>query len=82
MGKDGKAYHAGKEMIFLDACGPFGWVRAMDAQWSVLDACLFSGNECFNVFGNFVIEFMEERFEAATSESGVDLAIGAEKFFF
>jgi hypothetical protein len=43
---------------------------------------LFGGNKRFNVFGSFVVEFVEVRFEATKSEPGVDLAIGAEKFFF
>jgi hypothetical protein len=54
----------------------------MDVQQSVLDACLFGGNKSFLVFGSFVVEFMEEGFEAAKSEPGVDLVIDMEKFLF
>jgi hypothetical protein len=69
-------------MIFPGAYGLlFGRVCAMDVQWSVLDACLFGGNKCFDVFGCFVVEFMEERFEAAESAPGGDLAMGTEKHF-
>ncbi len=76
------AHHAGKEMIFPGAYGPFCWVCAMDVWWSELNACLFGGNNRFTTFGCFVAEFMEEKFEAAEHEPGVDLVIGAEKFFF
>jgi hypothetical protein len=78
----GKAHHAGKEMIFPGVDGLFGRVRAMDVRWSVLDACLFGGDKSFNIFGSFIVEFMEERFEAVKSEPGVDLAIGAENSSF
>jgi hypothetical protein len=69
-------------MIFPGVDGPFGGVCAMDVQQSVLDACLLGSNKGFDAFGSFVVEFMEERFEAAKSQPGVDLVIGAEKFFF
>jgi hypothetical protein len=69
-------------MIFPGAYSPFGGVCAINVWWSVLDAFLFRGNKSFNVFGSFVVKFMEERFEASKSDSGVDLAIGVEKFFF
>jgi hypothetical protein len=78
----GKARHASKEMIVLGADDPFGRVCALDVQWSVLDVCLLGGNKGFNVFGSFVVEFLEERFEAAKSEPGVDVATVTEKFFF
>jgi hypothetical protein len=42
---------------------------------------LFGGNKSSDIFGSFDVEFMEERFEAATSEPGVVFAIGAEKLF-
>jgi hypothetical protein len=54
----------------------------MDIWWSVLDVCLLSGNKRFNVSGCFLVEFMQERFEAAESEPGVDFAICTEKLFF
>jgi hypothetical protein len=54
----------------------------MDVQWSVLDACLFGGDKRFDIFGCFVVEFMQERFEAKESKPGVDLAICREKLFF
>ncbi len=54
----------------------------MDVWLSVLDASLFGGDECFNVFECFVVEFMQERIEATESELGVDLAICMEKLFF
>jgi hypothetical protein len=78
----GKAHHAGKKMLFPGVYGPFGGVCAMDVQWSVLDACLFDGDKCFDVFKCFVVEFIQERFEATESEPGVDLTISTEKFFF
>jgi hypothetical protein len=78
----GKACHSGEEMIFPGAYGPFGKVRAMDVRRSLLDACLFGSNNSLNVLGSFVAGFMEERFEAAKSEPGIDLTIGVEKFFF
>jgi hypothetical protein len=78
----GKAHHAGKEMFFPGASGLYGGVCVMNVYQSVLDACLFGGNKRFDVFGSFVVEFMEERFEAAESEPCVDLTIGTEKFFF
>jgi hypothetical protein len=78
----GKAHHAGKEMIFPGAFGLSGGVRVMDVRWSILNAYLFGGDKCLNVFGHFVVESMKERFEAVEREPGVDLAIGAEKFLF
>jgi hypothetical protein len=78
----GKAHHAREDMIFPCAYGLFGGVCAMDVRWSALNACLFSGNKGFNIFGCFVVNFMEERFEAADGEPGADLTIGAEKSFF
>jgi hypothetical protein len=69
----GKACHAGKGMIISGAYGPFGVVSAMDVRWSVLDVCLLGGNKCFDVFGCFVVKFMEERLEAMESEPGIDL---------
>jgi hypothetical protein len=69
-------------MIFPGAYGLFGGVRVMDLRWNVLDACLFGGNNCFDVFGFFIVKFMQERFEAVESEPGVDLAICTEKLFF
>jgi hypothetical protein len=78
----GKAQHAGDEMVFPGAYGLFGRVCAMDVWQSVLDAWLFGGKESFNIFGSFIVKFMEERFEAAKSEPGGDLAKGAEKFLF
>ncbi len=53
----------------------------MDVWWSVLNACLFGGNVCFDIFGCFVVKFMEEKFKAAEREPDVDLVIGAEKVF-
>jgi hypothetical protein len=78
----GKACHAGKEMSFPIADGPFGGVCAIDVRQSVLDVCLLGSNKGFDIFGSFVVEFIKERFEATKSEPGVDLAIGVEKFFF
>ncbi len=69
-------------MIVPCVHGLFGRVCAMDVRWTVLDASLFRGNKCFNVFGCFVGEFMQERFEAAECEPGVDLAICTKKLFF
>ncbi len=69
-------------MIFPGMYGLFGGVSAMDVWWSVFDASLLSGNKHFNVFGCFVVKFMQERFEAAESEPGIDLAICTEKLFF
>jgi hypothetical protein len=43
----------------------------MDVRWSELDASLFGDNKCFDFFGCFFVEFMQERFEAAESEPGV-----------
>jgi hypothetical protein len=43
---------------------------------------LFGGDKRFNIFGCFVVEFMQESFEAAESELGVDLAICTEKLSF
>ncbi len=39
--------------------------------------CLFAGNKSVNIFGSFVVKFMEETFESVKSELGVDLALGA-----
>ncbi len=78
----GKAHHAGKKIIFPGAYGPFGRVCAMDVQWSALDACLFGGDKCVKVSGCFVVKFVQERFEAAESEPGIDLAICTEKLVF
>ncbi len=61
----GKAHHASKKMIFPGVYGPFGRGSCNGWQWSVLDACLFGGNKRFDVFGCFVVDGMQERFEAA-----------------
>ncbi len=78
----GKALHADKKMILPDAYGLLCGVCAMDVQWSVLNASLFSGNKHFDFFGCFVVEFMQERFEAVESKPGIDLTIGMQKLFF
>ncbi len=54
----------------------------MDVRWSILDASLFGGDKCFDVFGCIIDEFVKERFEAAESEQGADLTICTEKLFF
>ncbi len=69
-------------MIFPVAYGSFSGVRAMDVGWSVLDVCLFGCNKSFGTSECFVVECMQERFEAAESKPGVDLLICTEKFFF
>jgi hypothetical protein len=69
-------------MIFLSVDGQFGGICTMDVQWSVLEACLFGSNEGFNIFESFVVEFMEERFEAAKGEPGAEFTVGMEKLFF
>ncbi len=63
----GIACHASKEMIFPGVYGLFGGVCAMDVQRSVLDACLFGGNKKCNIFGSYVVKFMEEKFETVKS---------------
>jgi hypothetical protein len=55
----GKARHSVKEMILPCASGLFGRICAMDVQWSVLNASLFHGNKCFDIFGYFIVKFVQ-----------------------
>ncbi len=78
----GKACHAGKKMILQCAYGPFNRVSAMDVRWSVQDANFLHGNKHFDVFGCFVVKFVQKRFEAVECEPGIDLVICTKKLFF
>ncbi len=74
--------HAHKKVILPCAYGTFDRVCAIDVWRSVLDASLLCGNKRFDIFGCFIVKFVEERFETMVCEPLVDLAVCTKKFFF